>query len=40
MKGMKPSWNDAPKWAKWLAMDQDGTWCWYEKEARDSFRYK
>ena len=28
---MKPSWNDAPEWAKWLAMDKDGFWYWYEK---------
>lgn len=28
----KPSWKDAPKWAKWLAMDADGFWWWYEEE--------
>lgn len=28
----KPSWDDAPKWAKYLAMDADGFWCWYENE--------
>jgi hypothetical protein len=22
----------APAWAKWLAMDKDGTWFWYEKK--------
>lgn len=27
---MKPDWDDAPKWAKWLAMDSDGDWYWYE----------
>lgn len=26
----KPSWEDAPKWANWLAMDKDGSWFWYE----------
>jgi hypothetical protein len=26
----KPSWNDAPKWAKYLAMDKSGMWNWYE----------
>jgi hypothetical protein len=26
----KPSWKYAPFWAKWLAMDADGVWCWYE----------
>ena len=25
----KPSWNDAPDWAKYLAQDLDGTWTWY-----------
>ena len=29
---MKPSWDDAPEWANWLAMDKDGCWWWYEKE--------
>lgn len=27
---MKPSWKDAPKWANYLAMDDDGRWYWYE----------
>lgn len=26
---MKPDWNDAPEWAEWLAMDDDGAWYWY-----------
>lgn len=29
---MKPDWKDAPPWARWLAMDEDGEWFWYEKE--------
>lgn len=29
---MKPDWKDAPEWARWLAMDADGTWYWYEFE--------
>jgi hypothetical protein len=29
---MKPSWKKAPKWAKWLAMDSDGQWFWYEEK--------
>lgn len=29
---MKPSWDDAPEWAQWLAMDGDGRWVWYETE--------
>lgn len=28
----KPNWEDAPKWANWLAMDANGTWWWYEAE--------
>ena len=27
---MKPSWDDAPEWAQWLAMDENGRWFWYE----------
>ena len=26
----RPSWNDAPEWAQWLAQDGDGDWWWYE----------
>lgn len=26
---MKPDWKDAPEWAQWLAMDEDGSWGWY-----------
>lgn len=25
----KPSWENAPEWAKWLAQDADGEWCWF-----------
>ncbi|XQA74642.1 hypothetical protein ACM9XA_03635 [Xanthomonas sacchari] len=28
----KPSWDDAPDWAQWLAMDADGQWYWYESK--------
>ena len=28
----KPSWNDAPEWANWLAMDDDGCWYWHKNE--------
>lgn len=24
-----PSWDDSPKWANWLAQDEDGRWGWY-----------
>ena len=29
---MKPDWKDAPEWAEWLAMDEDGLWGWFEKQ--------
>ncbi len=29
---MKPDWKDAPEWARWLAMDDDGEWFWFESE--------
>ena len=29
---MKPSWDEAPEWANWLAMDGNGLWYWYEVE--------
>jgi len=29
---LKPSWEKAPVWAKWLAQDKDGKWFWYERE--------
>jgi hypothetical protein len=25
----KPDWKDAPEWAKWLAMDDNGEWYWF-----------
>lgn len=33
----KPSWNDAPEWAMWLAQDEVGTfrnhyWVWFESK--------
>lgn len=28
----KPTWENAPAWANWLAMDRDGYWFWYENE--------
>lgn len=30
--GFKPSWESAPSWAKWLAMDANGTWFWYKNK--------
>ena len=29
---MKPDWKDAPKWAKWLAQNDDGQWYWFENK--------
>lgn len=29
---MKPNWEDAPEWAKWLAMDSDGQWTWFSNK--------
>ncbi len=28
---MKPDWEDAPGWARWLALDSDG-WQWFSDE--------
>jgi hypothetical protein len=28
----KPSWNDAPEWAQWLAQDGDTCWWWFEEK--------
>lgn len=29
---MKPEWSAAPDWANFLAMDENGTWCWFENQ--------
>ncbi len=34
---MKPSWDDAPSWANWLAMDENGEWFWYELQPKKSY---
>jgi hypothetical protein len=26
----KPDWRDAPKWAQWVAQDEDRSWTWFE----------
>jgi hypothetical protein len=28
----KPSWVDAPAWAKWLSQDSDGEWFWHSEK--------
>jgi hypothetical protein len=32
----KPSWDDAPEWAQWLAQDKDGEWCFYPEKPEQS----
>jgi hypothetical protein len=29
---MKPSWNDCPEWANYLAKDASGMWFWHEEK--------
>lgn len=36
---MKPDWKDAPEWANWKAMDEDGEWWWYEEEPYIFYNY-
>ena len=33
----KPNWKDAPKWARWLAQDYDGLWCWFQYKPKWCF---
>lgn len=33
------SWDWAPHWAHWAAMDKTGNWFWYEEEPKDEDRY-
>jgi hypothetical protein len=30
----KPDWSDAPAFARYLAMDTNGVWCWYEDKPK------
>ena len=30
----KPSWNDAPEWANWLAQDEDGEWWFFSAKPK------
>lgn len=32
MSASKPEWSDAPKWARFLAMDNNARWYWFENE--------
>jgi hypothetical protein len=29
---MKPCWENAPRWANYLAQDSDGSWWWHENK--------
>jgi hypothetical protein len=29
LRANKPSWENAPDWANFVAMDSDGIWWWY-----------
>lgn len=29
---VRPSWDEAPTWAQWLAQDSNGEWFWFEFE--------
>lgn len=31
MQPNKPSWQDAPEWANYLAQDAEGSWYWYDE---------
>lgn len=34
----KPEWNeDTPKWANWLAQDQNGIWFWWKDRPIPSY---
>ena len=33
---MKPSWDEAPEWANYLAMDKNGQWFWFMEEPYDT----
>lgn len=35
---MKPSWDDAPEWANWLAMGADGMWWWFDERPRIEYQ--
>lgn len=29
---LKPDWKTAPSWARYAAMEPDGTWMWYAEK--------
>lgn len=36
---MQIDWSKAPEWARYVAMDADGTWFWFEKKPHKSYEY-
>jgi len=32
---MKPDWSTAPEWARYLAQDEDGEWCWFQNKPNE-----
>jgi hypothetical protein len=30
----RPQWKDAPKWAKWLALNDSGYWYWFSQKPK------
>lgn len=37
---MKPSWKDAPDWARFLAQDENGAWTWFEEKSRVAYQHE
>lgn len=35
----KPSWDESPEWAEWLAQDADGEWWWFGGEPNQDEEY-
>jgi len=33
----KPSWDIAPDWANFLAMNEYGFWCWFQSKPDDGY---
>ncbi len=31
---LKPSWDTAPEWARYLAMDETGRWYWFQDKPK------
>ena len=33
----KLAWENAPEWANYLILDEDGEWCWFECKPKPAF---